>query len=110
MAHGLDAYGDICEKNVWSGTTRVLRVTPLDVGLKLLFDYEPVGHGSVSKLVDRHVILESDIDSLVASLNEQCQGLPWSAGGGPSGLVALCQTTTGVSTGSTMFTDGDAPG
>jgi hypothetical protein len=24
----------MCEKNVWSGTTRVLRVTPLDVGSK----------------------------------------------------------------------------
>jgi hypothetical protein len=83
------------EKNLWSGTTRILRVNPFDVNSNN-FVYEKIGHGWVSKLVDRHMVPGSDVDPLVASLNENCQGSSWFAGG-PSGLLAICQTKTGVS-------------
>jgi hypothetical protein len=55
--------------------------------------YENIGHGWVSKLVDRHLVLSVDNNGLVERLNskQQQSSSSWISGG-PSGLVATCQS------------------
>ena len=84
-------------KDLWSGTTRVLRVNHLANSNLNKYCYEKVGHGWVSKLVDRHIVPSvSETESLIVELNKAHKGNPWSAKG-PSGLVAICQNQQGIS-------------
>lgn len=91
------------EMGLWADTIRILRVNHLDkesaLNSKYKYCYEKIGHGWVKKLVDRHLVPDVDIESLVKELNENYseQDSSW-VSGGPSGLVAICQTpTSGIS-------------
>mmetsp|Transcript_78468 Transcript_78468/g.227780 ORF Transcript_78468/g.227780 Transcript_78468/m.227780 type:complete len:346 (+) Transcript_78468:87-1124(+) len=85
----------LCEKGLWDGCTRILRVNALENG-KNKFVFEKIGHGWVMKLVHRHHVPDADTDALVNLLNEKLGTDSW-APKGPSGLVSVCRTRGGIS-------------
>jgi transporter family protein len=82
------------DQGLWEGTSRILRVNQKksDEGMIVYrYSYEKIGHGWVNKLVKRHMVPSVNEKTLVKTLNEKSDSMHWSEGG-PSGLVAICQT------------------
>jgi hypothetical protein len=76
----------LVESGLWKDTSRVLRVDRDDRG-RHRYEYEKIGHGWVSKLMDRPAVMDADGSSLA-----QLMGNEWSSGG-RSGLVSICKSS-----------------
>ena len=82
------------EKNLWKGTTRILRVTKNEgtISPSYGYQYEKIGHGWVQKLVDRHMVPDADGDELSERINELSDNKTEWVSGGSGGLIAICKT------------------